>query len=440
MAAAHVNRTAVLGGGITGLTLALRLAEAGDAVTVFDAATELGGNSVAADFDGFRWDRFYHVVAPQDRSLLGLLGQLGLADSVHWVPTVASVWMAGAVHPMQGPLDLLRLPGMGLLAKLRLGMLALRASAPATDAELDGTSAADWLTARCGREAWDRMWRHLLRAKLGDLAPRASARFVHATLRRLATARRAGGSDRFGFVDGGYAVVLDRLCAALRTRGVQLRTATRVLEARHDAAARDVAVVHARGTERFDRVVCTLPNPHLADVLPDLDHRVAARLRATPYLGVACTVVTGSTPLAPGYVTNLCDDRLAVTGILETSRIIGTTRCNGSSLVYLPRYAAADSAVLDQTDDQLAGRALVDLRLVYPAAAAAGWLRSVRVHRTRWIQPVPVTGMPPTAPPSTVVPGRIHCVNHAQLPGCVLNNDECIALADRAAADLTARA
>lgn len=438
MAAPAMRRTAVLGGGITGLVLALRLAEAGDAVTVLDAAPEFGGNSVAAQYDGFSWDRFYHVIAPQDRSLLALLDELGLGGSVHWATTVSSVWLQGGIHRLRTPLDLLRLPGLGLVAKLRLGMLALRAGAAEDDAVLDGTTCAAWVTARCGREAWDRIWRHLLRAKLGDLATDASARFVHGTLQRLATARQAGGTDRFGFVEGGYASVLDRLCARLRERGVQLQPGARALEARHEQAAGAVSVVTTRGTQRFDRAICTLPNPLLADVLPDLDPRTAARLRATRYLGVACTVVTGATPLAPGYVTNLCDDRLVTTGILEMSRLIGTARCNGSSLLYLPRYAAADSPVLDEPDEAVAQRALADLHTVHPAATAS-WVRSVHVHRTRWIQPVPQAGSPPVVPPRTVVANRIHCVNHAALPGCVLNNDACIALASSAAAELLAQ-
>ncbi len=433
-----MRRTAVLGGGITGLVLALRLAEAGDDVTVLDAAPELGGNSVAARYEGFTWDRFYHVIAPQDRSLLQLLDELGLGTAVQWTSTVASVWMQGGLHRLRTPIDLLRLPGLGLVAKLRLGMLALRAGAAEDEAVLDGTTCAAWITARCGREAWEGMWRHLLRAKLGDLAADASARFVHGTLQRLATARQSGGSDRFGFVEGGYASVLERLCARLRERGVRLQAGARVLEARHDAASGSVSVVTTAGADRFDRAVCTLPNPLLADVLPDLDPRLAARLRATRYLGVACTVVTGASPLGPGYVTNLCDDRLVTTGILEMSRIIGTSRCGGSSLVYLPRYAAADSPVLDEPDEKIAHQALADLRVVHPAATAS-WVRSVRVHRTRWIQPVPRAGSPPVVPPRTVVAGRIHCVNHAALPGCVLNNDACIALANRAAAELLAQ-
>jgi hypothetical protein len=42
------------------------------------------------------------------------------------------------------------------------------------------------------------------------------------------------------------------------------------------------------------------------------------------------------------------------------------------------------------------------------------------------------------APPRTVVERRVFCVNNAQLPACVLNNNDCVQLARDAAAGLLA--
>ncbi|MFO7780490.1 MAG: FAD-dependent oxidoreductase [Spirochaetia bacterium] len=55
------TRTAVIGGGITGITAALRLAQAGHSVDLFEARDHLGGLSDTYSWDGGTWDRFYRA-------------------------------------------------------------------------------------------------------------------------------------------------------------------------------------------------------------------------------------------------------------------------------------------------------------------------------------------------------------------------------------------
>ena len=427
---------AVVGGGATGLSLAFFLQRAGARVTLFEAAPDLGGLSAATRFPEFTWDRFYHVVAPQDRALLALLDELGLGDQVRFTQTRQGIFLEGAVRPLNGAFDLLRLPGLTLIDKLRLGLMMRSSRRAADSAELDRQTAAAWLQRRCGARTYDRLWRHLLRAKLGDAADTTAARFMHGTLQRLGNARRSsGGGERFGYVPGGYRAVLQRLEQRLLLQGAALQTGTAVTAVQRDGPG--VAVHTARGLQRFDRAVLTLPNPQLAAVAADLSARDRERLGATPYLGVVCTVAIGRTPLSPYYMLSLCDDRLELTGILELSNVVDRQHTAGRSLVYLPRYAMATSPLFTASDGDLAAAALRDLRAVLPAADG-DWLLHTAVHRARLIQPLPLAGGAAVAPPRVLVPGAVYCVNNAQLPTCVLDNSDCVALCAAAVADVLA--
>ena len=83
----------------------------------------------------------------------------------------------------------------------------------------------DWLVRWSGREAFERLWRPLLRAKLGTNHEIASATFIWATIRRLYLARSAGAkTETLGFVRGGYARVLGVLRRRLEEDGVSLVT------------------------------------------------------------------------------------------------------------------------------------------------------------------------------------------------------------------------
>ena len=61
-------RYVVIGGGVTGCVLAERLKQRRpqSSVTLVEGSSTLGGLSVRSEPDPIGWDRFYHVVTPQD--------------------------------------------------------------------------------------------------------------------------------------------------------------------------------------------------------------------------------------------------------------------------------------------------------------------------------------------------------------------------------------
>jgi protoporphyrinogen oxidase len=60
------NRVGIVGGGILGTILALRLQQQGAQVTLLERGSSLGGLAGAFDFNGHLVDRFYHVIVPSD--------------------------------------------------------------------------------------------------------------------------------------------------------------------------------------------------------------------------------------------------------------------------------------------------------------------------------------------------------------------------------------
>ena len=92
------RRWAIVGGGMLGLTLAHRLAQAGDAVTVFEAAPFLGGLASAWDLDGVVWDRHYHVTLLSDTHLRALLSELGLEHEMEWRETRTGCYTDGRLY------------------------------------------------------------------------------------------------------------------------------------------------------------------------------------------------------------------------------------------------------------------------------------------------------------------------------------------------------
>ncbi|MBV8543082.1 MAG: FAD-dependent oxidoreductase [Pseudonocardiales bacterium] len=152
------RRVAVVGGGLAGITAALRCADAGCQVIVFEARQWLGGLTHSFHRGALRVDNGQHVFLRCCTSYLSLLRRLGVADRVELQPRLAiPVRAPGAQRPvwlrrtaLPAPLhlaaSLLRYQPLSILERVRfaLAAAALRRVDPRSPAT-DEQSFGGWL-------------------------------------------------------------------------------------------------------------------------------------------------------------------------------------------------------------------------------------------------------------------------------------------------------
>jgi protoporphyrinogen oxidase len=224
MSADSVPSTAVLGGGLLGMTLALRLAERGLPVTLLEASAQTGGLADAWQIGDVTWDRHYHVTLLSDEYTRRIVGELGLEDSMRWVETRTGFFTDGRLHSMSNTLEFLKFPPLRMIDKLRLGGTIAWAARVTNWQKLEQIPVADWLRKLSGRRTFEKIWLPLLRCKLGDCWRDTSAAFIWATIARMYAARRSGlKKEMFGYCAGGYATILTALERRLRELGVVIR-------------------------------------------------------------------------------------------------------------------------------------------------------------------------------------------------------------------------
>ena len=133
--------------------------------------------------------------------------------------------MGGRLYSMSSSLEFLRFPPLSLIDKFRLGATIFHASEGTDWRRLEQIGVADWLTRLSGRNVFEKMWRPLLRAKLGENYQHASAAFIWAIIARMYAARRSGlKKEMFGYLPGGYGRMLDCFARRAARRGVEIRT------------------------------------------------------------------------------------------------------------------------------------------------------------------------------------------------------------------------
>ncbi|MCP3958803.1 MAG: NAD(P)-binding protein [bacterium] len=435
-------KTAVVGGGILGLTLSHRLNRLGHEVHLFEAAGHLGGLACPHDYGSFVWDRFYHCILPQDRHLRALLGELGLADELRWTVTQTGYWARGRRYDMSNNADFLRFPLLSVLSKARLGAAVIWATRFADPDALYTVSARDWLVRICGRKGYEVFWAPLLEAKFGTYHEQVAAVFIYATLTRLMEARSGVASkESFGYVSGGYGRILGRFEEALRQGGVAIHLGAPVqrIERMADGDACRVRFEEEGASidETFDQVFFTAPN-QLArrivsdDLLPHVEEMERRNPASAVYLGTICCALVLRDALTPYYVLNIGDSTVGLTGLIEMTNLIDRdAETAGRSLVYLPLYLASDDPRFAEDDETLAAHFTAELGKLFPDFQPDQILHRV-IHRERFVQPLPLVlddKPSPAAPTKMARPFQI--VNTSLLRCATLNNDEVVALVEK---------
>ena len=463
------------------MTLALRLAQRGDQVTLFESANEIGGLASSWAIGEYTWDKHYHVTLASDELTRRIVEELGLGDEFRWVETKTGFYTDGELISMSNTMEFLNFPPLGMLGKLRLGATIFYASRVKNWKRLERISVEKWLTRLSGKKTFRKIWKPLLEAKLGNAYKETSAAFIWATIQRMYAARNSGlKKEMFGYVRGGYARVLERFAEVLVENGVEIRLNARVQEIeklgsgkfavrqadarrRNDArplilpgktkyAAYAAAAVAAPGFsagfmtqpglpsqtvrqfprksyDNFDKVILTCPSDVAARILPQLKKTEKQDLEHVRYQGIVCASVLMRCSLSEYYVTNITDES-PFTGIIEMTALVDKKEFGRNALVYLPKYVSPDDELFDKTDDEIREMFLEGLARMYPHFRRQDVL-DFKVSRVRQVFPLPVLNYASgLADMKTSVDGA-YVVNSSHIVNGTLNVNETVALAER---------
>jgi len=417
----------IIGGGMTGLTLALRLARRGIPVVVHERDPYLGGLASESTLNGIPVERFYHCILPTDYSLIKLLGELGLADEIGWNKTRTGFFTDSRLMEMTTSADFLRFPALTLLDRLRLGWTIAYCSMNRSWKRLDRESVGPFLIRHGGRRLFESIWEPLLLAKLGPEYNRFAASFIWATVVRMLSARSAKGrSEKLGFVQGRYGKVFGALRKAIEAAGGEVRVGqvvTGLDRTGNGHRSRWVVQCNDESLPASGVVLC-VPAPLAVQWLNGMNLAFEGSLREVDYLGVVCEALLLKRSLTPYYVLNLTDRSLPFTGVIETSNLAGTEEFGGFHLVYLPRYRDQQSPIWKRTDESIHQESLEGVKAIMPdfrEQDVTAWA----VHRARYVQPVHPVGWGDRIPPVRLAPGLAY-LSTAQIHPWPVFNDEAI--------------
>ena len=378
---------AVIGGGFTGLTAALRLAQRGFQVTLWERGETLGGQANAFPVAGTSLERFYHHLFQSDREIVQLIEEVGVSENLLWLPSNVGYFADGRIWPLNGALDLLRLGFIPFPDRLRVGLVTAYLQRVRDWKRFEEVGAARWLRRALGRRAYNRTFGAQLRAKFGRYHKDVAMVWFWGKIWLRTTSRRSPlEKERLGYIRGSFNVLIDALAAAARREGAVLVTGDgpSALHPRDDGGW---DVVLDGGPVAVDAVVVTTPSPVLARLVPDLPESYRQGLSGLEYEAAVVALLQLSRPLSDIYWLNVADDDLPFTGIIEHTNFMSPDDYAGKHFVYLSKYLEPDHPYFAMPDDELIETYFPFLKRVNPEFDRS-WIEQVWVFRERSAQPI----------------------------------------------------
>jgi protoporphyrinogen oxidase len=393
-----MTRTAVLGAGALGLTVAYRLARAGEEVTVYEREPLPGGLAAGFEVEPGMWlDRFYHHLFESDHNAIGLINEVGLGGDLVWRRPLTVTFRDGRTHQLDSPMSLLRFGPLPVADRLRMGAwLAYLRWLRGPD-QLEGVTAAHWIRRRMGTRAYDVVWGPLLRGKFGALANDITMPWFWA--------RVHDRTAQLGYLRGGFQRLYDRLAAEIADAGGALRLGTEVREVRSDASG-GLRVETTNGESiAVDRVVSTLAVRLTCRLVPEMSDAYRLKHEWGSAYGAHCLVLALDRPLTASYWMNVNDPGFPFMALVEHTNYMDPADYGGRHLVYLGNYRPMDDPLLRMPTDEIVDLFSPHLQRINPAFSAQ-WVTGAWSFAAPFAQPIVTTDYRDHIPPfETPVPG-----------------------------------
>jgi len=245
------EKTAIVGGGISGLSLAYFLSPR-YSVTIFEREKELGG--LAGGFKEKDWlwsvDNFYHHFFSNDKELIALLKELNLSFFFSCPQT--EIFFKKKLFPFSSPLHLLQFPYLNLAEKIRLGAgLAAIKTLPLLSS-WENKTANIVFPSLMGKKAYRLIWEPLLKGKFSHRAPEITASWLGGRIKKR--------SSRLGYIKGGFSQLAQVLAKKIKINGGEIKTGQEITSLNQLSAYQKIIV--AASPQTFLKIAPKLPTPY----------------------------------------------------------------------------------------------------------------------------------------------------------------------------------
>lgn len=377
---------AIIGSGMTGLTAALKLSQQGHKVTIYEKEPYLGGLASSLKVGCENIDRFYHHIFVSDDEIISLIDELELSASLKWYEPKNAIYLDNSIHPFTSPLDLLRFKPISFISRIRMGLLVLSSKFIKDYKAFESVTAQEWIKKRSGIEAYEKVWKPLLKSKFDIDSDRISGTWIWNKFKLRGSSRsRNIGKEMLGYLDGGFISLADKIAETIVRSGGEILSNAEVKSV--IKTYEDCFEIESNSNKaKYEKVLFTIAPEELDNIFQSSLYDYASKLRSIKYKANVCLMLELTDSLSPYYWITVSQEDLPFVLIIEHTNLVGL-RGYGSHIVYLSRYLDYTDPLYFAPDRDITNKFIRGLKNVFPNFNEDKIKRSI-LSRAPYAQPV----------------------------------------------------
>lgn len=315
------QKIAIIGGGLTGLVIGYRLGQKGHKVKIFEKNSDLGGLAGGFKVNGTYLEKTYHHIFKSDKEYIALVKELGLQDKLGWHQSSMVIYYQNKLFPFVGPMDLLRFQPLGLIDRVRTGLVSLYLQKTNNWKRLVKIPAVKWMKKWGGAKAYEVIWAPLLRGKFHQYYDKVSMAWLWARIHTRGNSKSGDGKEMLGYMDGGFQVLINELAKRIRENGGKFFLNKEVKE--------------NELKKEYDKIISTAP------------------IKGVEYLGSITVIFISEQNLSKYYWHNINDLNSPFLAFIQHTNLVDKAKYADKHVYYLGAYAPHDHQFFEISEEEL---------------------------------------------------------------------------------------
>ena len=410
-------KIAVIGAGAAGLSAAYDLVNNGYSVDIFEASYFIGGQASTINVGGAPLERGYHHLFTSDNSIIELMDELNLLNYLNWYKSSVGTYSNGKVYKTTTPIDLLTLSLLPIIERIRLGLFTLSIKRLKNWKELENETADKWLKENLGGEAYNKLWRPLLRSKFGKYYDQIGMPWFWSKIQTRFASRKLFKGEVLGYPTGSFDIVFDKLSDHIHSKKGKIYLENRVskitLNSDNKFSLNIITKDGESTSSKYDYVLATVPSFEFTKLI-NLTSSYKKSLDSVKYLAAVVLILEMKHKLTDFYWLNIADNNVPFLGLIEHTNLISKDLYDGNNVIYITNYLDRDDYIYSLNKNDLFDYYLPHIKMINNLFDKS-WVLNSHYNSLSAAQPIITTDYSSQMPSHNTPFDRLYLANTTQI-------------------------